>query len=293
MLRPMDRFAGMNAIVTGASRGIGAAVAERLAAEGANVAITARTVDKHDHLAGSLQDTLGRCRAYGTTVAVIPADLADGGDRARIVPEAEASLGGPIGILVNNAAAGIHQLSAEIPLRRRRVMFEVNLQAPIDLAQAVIPAMRDRGDGWIVNLSSSGARLVDGPPFPGGVLGTTNGTYAATKAALNRYTNVLAVELYGTGVRVNTIEPADPVATEGAIAHLGDGIDADRYEPVEVMVEAVIALCDCPAQRTGGVHVDQPLLGELGARVRTLDGTAALPGWPRRAPSAGPPGATG
>jgi short-subunit dehydrogenase len=284
----MDRFVGMNAVVTGASRGIGAAVAERLAAEGANVAITARTLDQHDHLAGSLHQTLERCRTHGTVVAVIPADLAEGDDRARIVPSAEEALGGPIAILVNNAAAGIHQRCAEIPLRRRRVMFEVNLQAPIDLAQAVIPGMRQRGDGWIVNVSSGGARLVGGPPFAASVLGTTNGTYAATKAALNRYTNVLAIELYGSGIRVNTIEPADPVATEGAIAHLGDGIEADRYEPVEVMVEGVIALCDCPPQRTGGVHVDQPLLRELGAEIRTLDGTTALSGWPRLAPSASP-----
>ncbi len=277
----MNRLAGRNAIVTGASRGIGAAVAERLAAEGANVAVTARTVEQHDHLAGSLQETLARCRRYGRDVAVIPADLADGDDRARIVPAAEAALGGPIDILVNNAAAGIHQLSAEIPLRRRRVMFEVNLQAPIDLAQAVIPGMRQRGEGWIVNLSSSGARVIEGPPFPTGVLGTTNGTYAATKAALNRYTNVLGIELYGTGIRVNTVEPADPVATEGAIAHLGDAIDRERYEPVEVMVEGVLALCDCAPDLTGGIRDDQSLLRDLGMDTRTLDGAAALAGWPR------------
>jgi short-subunit dehydrogenase len=288
-----DRFAGVNAVVTGASRGIGAAVAERLAAEGANVAITARTVDKHDHLAGSLHDTLNRCREYGTTIAVIPADLADADDRAGIVPAAEAQLGGPVGVLVNNAAAGIHQLSAEIPLRRRRVMFEVNFHAPIDLAQAVIPGMRSRGEGWIVNLSSGGARLTAGPPFPTSVLGTTNGTYASTKAALNRYTNVLGIELYGTGVRVNTVEPADPVATEGAIAHLGDGIDADRYEPVEVMVEGVLALCDCPPERTGGVYEDQPLLRHLGVEIRTLDGKGTVTGWPRPAPSGSPATKTG
>jgi citronellol/citronellal dehydrogenase len=277
----MNRLAGRNAIVTGASRGIGAAAAERLAAEGANVAITARTLEHHDHLDGSLRQTLQRCAAYGTTIEVIGADLSDGDDRARIVPAAAAALGGPIDILVNNAAAGIHQLSAEIPLRRRRIMFEVNLQAPIDLAQAVIPAMVSRGEGWIVNLSSGGARLLDGPPFAVSVLGTTNGTYASTKAALNRYTNILGVELFGTGVRVNTVEPDDPVATEGAIAHLGDGIDRDRYEPMEVMVEGIITLCDCPPERTGRVHTDQALLAELGIPVMTLDGAKPFDGWPR------------
>jgi len=276
------RLAGMNAIVTGASRGIGAAAAERLAAEGANVAITARTLEHHDHLDGSLRQTLERCAAYGTTVEVIGADLADGDDRARIVPAAVAALGGPIDVLVNNAAAGIHQLSAEIPLRRRRIMFEVNLQAPLDLAQAVIPAMRSKGRGWIVNLSSGGARLLAGPPFATSVLGTTNGTYASTKAALNRYTNVLGVELYGTGGRINTVEPEDPVATAGAIAHLGAAIDRDRYEPVEVMVEGILALCDCPPERTAGVHTDQALLAELGIPVMTLDGTKPFDGWPRR-----------
>jgi NAD(P)-dependent dehydrogenase (short-subunit alcohol dehydrogenase family) len=115
------------------------------------------------------------------------------------------------------------------------------------------------------------------------VLGTTHGTYAATKAALNRFTNVLGAELFGTGIRVNTIEPEDPVATEGAIAHLGEEIDRDRYEPIEVMVEGIVALCDCPAERTGGVHTDQALINETGALVMTLDGTEAYGGWPRPA----------
>src|SRR5205823_9216072 len=103
-----DRFRGRRAIVTGASRGIGPAIAERLAAEAADVVLTARTVDHHDHLAGSLRETLEKCRAHGATVEVVAADLADPADRARIVPEAVALLGGDIDILVNNAAAGIH-----------------------------------------------------------------------------------------------------------------------------------------------------------------------------------------
>ena len=258
------RFPGRRAIVTGASRGIGPAIAERLAAEGASVVLTARTLDHHDHLAGSLRETLERCRRHGTTVEVVAADLADPADRARVVPEAVALLGGPIDILVNNAAAGIHNPMAEFPLRRRQIMFEVNLEAPIDLAQAVIPAMREQGEGWIVTLSSGGARLVEGPPFKASALGTTNGIYGATKAALNRVTNALGAELYGSGIRVNTLEPTRPVATEGAIAHLGDALAADVFAPVSVIVEAAMALCDCPPERTGRVHSDSELLAELG-----------------------------
>src|SRR5438876_1070365 len=83
---------------------IGAATALRLAAEGADVAITARTLDAHPTLPGSLTETAERARAHGGTVAVVTADMADASDRTRIVPEAAAALGGPIDILVNNAA---------------------------------------------------------------------------------------------------------------------------------------------------------------------------------------------
>ncbi|MGZ4695805.1 MAG: SDR family NAD(P)-dependent oxidoreductase, partial [Acidimicrobiales bacterium] len=101
------RFSGRRVLVTGSSRGIGAAAAERLAAEGADVAITARTKGSHEHLAGSLDETAERISGYGTRIGVVVADLTDEADRARIVPEAAAALGGPIDILVNNAAAAM------------------------------------------------------------------------------------------------------------------------------------------------------------------------------------------
>jgi NAD(P)-dependent dehydrogenase (short-subunit alcohol dehydrogenase family) len=272
----MGRFNGRNVIVTGASRGIGASIAERFAAEGANVVITARTLDQHDHLAGSLRDTAERSARFGSTVVPLVADLANADDRARIVPASETALGGPIDILVNNAAAGIHHLSAEMSLKHRRIMFEVNFHAPIDLAQAVIPSMRTRGEGWIINLSSGGANLTPGPPFATSVMGTTNGAYGATKAALNRYTNVLGVELHGTGIRINTLEPDKPVATEGAIAHMGDRMAADLFNPVEVIVEASVVLAECGPDLTGRICIDQSLLDELGVTVRSLDGRHEL-----------------
>ena len=269
-------FTGQRVIVTGASRGIGAAMAERFAAEGASVVITARTADRHDHLEGSLAATIDRCARFGAVVAPIVADLADADDRARIVPEAMVALGGPIDILVNNAAAGIHQLAAEMSVRHRRIMFEVNFHAPFDLAQAVIPSMRERGRGWIINVSSNSATNADGPPFPYSPMGTTNCAYGASKAALNRYTNVLGIELYGTGVRVNTLQPVKPVASAGAMAHLGGRLEADRFNPVEVIVEAAVALARCEPDLTGRICIDGPLLDELGLAVRTLDGMSLL-----------------
>ncbi|MET0887018.1 MAG: SDR family NAD(P)-dependent oxidoreductase, partial [Mycetocola sp.] len=133
------RFAGRRAVVTGASRGIGAAVAERLAAEGAAVALVARTAEAHDHLAGSLQDTAERLRKFGQSIGVVVADLTVDTDRARVIAEAADVLGGPIDVLVNNAAAAIYGHLADMSLKRRRILFEANVHAPVDLSQAAIP----------------------------------------------------------------------------------------------------------------------------------------------------------
>ena len=153
------RFAGRRVLVTGASRGIGAATAERLRGRGR------RRRDRRPHRRPARpprRQPAARppsgCARYGGTVAVVVADLTDGDDRARIVPEAVDGLGGPIDVLVNNAAAAMYGPLADFPLKRRRITFEVNVHAPLDLAQAVLPSMLERGEGWIVNVSSATAR---------------------------------------------------------------------------------------------------------------------------------------
>ena len=270
------RLAGRRALITGASRGIGAATAERLAAEGVDVAITARTLEHHPTLAGSLHETANRLRGYGGRVVSVVADLADADARATIVPQAVEGLGGPLDILINNAAAAIYQPLADFPLRRRRLTFEVNVHAPFDLALAALPAMLEAGEGWIVNVSSATARLWE-PPFQLGSLGSSTGVYGASKAALNRLTNALAADLAGSGVRVNTVEPRAAVMSEGAEVLLGSPLSDDQVESIEEMVEAVVALCDCPPDRTGRTHISLDLLAELGLTVHELDGS------PRRA----------
>ncbi len=266
------RFAGRRVLVTGASRGIGAGIAQRLAAEGADVAITARTLGEGATLPGSLELTAARMAEYAGKVVVIVADLINDDDRARIVSEAEAGLGGPVEILINNAAAAIYQPLAEFSLRRRRLIFDANVHAPLDLAQAVIPSMRAVGQGWIVNVSSATARPTPGPPFDTGPHGATLAMYGASKAALNRMTNGLAVELYGSGIRVNTIEPRAAVLTEGADALVGSTLRADQIESLEEMVEGVLALCDCGPDVTGQIAVSLDLISSLDLEVRALDG---------------------
>jgi NAD(P)-dependent dehydrogenase (short-subunit alcohol dehydrogenase family) len=262
------RFEGRRALVTGASRGIGAAVAVRLAAEGADVAIVARTLEEHDHLTGSLAETVARISRLGGRAAPIVADLNDPTDRERIVADAVEALGGPIDVLVNNAAAAMYGPVGTLPLKRRRILFEVNALAPLDLAQAVVPGMVERGVGWIVNLTSAAAR-------PG--TSSTMALYGASKAALNRIAIGLAEEIAGTGVRVNAIEPRAAVLTEGAAALLGDSLRDDQIESLEAMTEAVVALCDCPADLTGRICVSLDLIAELDLTVYDLDGTTPVP----------------
>jgi citronellol/citronellal dehydrogenase len=266
------RFTGRRALVTGASRGIGAALAERLAAEGAHVAVSARVLDADGALTGTLREVAARLEQYGTIVAAVPADLTDDEARNSIVPQAVQALGGPIDILVNNAAAAMYQSLDAFPLRRRRLIFEVNVHAPIDLAQAVIPGMRAAGEGWIVNVSSGGARHWDGPPFALGVLGSTGTVYGASKAALNRLTNGLAAELADSGIRVNTIEPRAAVMTDAAAARVGGKLAGDQIESLEQMVEGIVALCDCAIDFTGRTTVSLDLIERFGVSVHALDG---------------------
>jgi citronellol/citronellal dehydrogenase len=254
------RFEGRRAVVTGASRGIGAAVAQALAEYGSDVAIVARSVEENPKIAGSLTATAAAIETSGRRCAVIGADLTDPNDRARIVPEAFGALGG-IDILVNNAAAAIYQRPSEYSLKRRRISMEVNYQAPIDLMQAVVPIMRDQGDGWIVNLSSAAARRTPGPPYEH--LRAEIGMYGASKAALNRATNAFAVDLYTDRIRVNTVEPRAAVLSEGAQVLVGDQLRDDEVEPMQTMVDAVLALCDGPVERTGRSFVSLDLLAEL------------------------------
>ena len=288
----MDALRGKNALITGSSYGIGAATAERLVAAGANVVVSGRTMspdERSQYQPISLEETTARLRAYGTTVVPIRADMADEGSRMALVPAAVDALGGPIDILVNNAAAGIYKPNLGYTLKHRRLMMEVNFDAPVDLTQQVVPGMIERGEGWIVNVSSGVARYHYGPPDlttpraqSRGVFGANQGVYGASKAALNRITVAFAAELAGTGVRVNTVEPNGAVMSDGAVARGMDGIPESAVQSMEAMVESIVYLCACPAERTGGVHSSLDLLDEVGLTVMTLDGSAPFAGGYRR-----------
>jgi NAD(P)-dependent dehydrogenase (short-subunit alcohol dehydrogenase family) len=268
-----DRFIGKVAVVTGASRGIGAATALRLAAEGASVALVARSLGPRPGIDGSLEETAAKARTHGVPVLVVRADLSDPASRATVIPTTQEALG-KIDILVNNAAAAIYGSMLDMPARRSRILMEMNYFAPLDLIQGVVPGMRAQSAGWIVNLTSSAALHRPGPPFYGGTRVAHMGGYGASKSALDRITNAIAMELWGTGIRVNAIRPRKAVLTEGAQIVAGDLLRAEALEPMEAMVEAIIALCECPEGETGRVLASLDLLESSRRPIMALDGSA-------------------
>lgn len=272
------RFEGRNAVVTGASRGIGAAIAERLAADGANVAIAARTLDKHPVLPGSLNETLAKLNSYGGTHASIVADMGDPESREGLIAKAKEQLGGPIDILVNNAAAAIYMPLAEYPLRRVRLMMEINLLAPLDLTQQALPDMIEAGEAWVVNLSSATANYEPGPPYRQSELLEVMGIYGSSKAALNRMTNAFSVETHKHSIRMNTVEPKAAVLSEGADIKVGEMLAPEQIESMEAMVEAAVFLCDCEPDFTGKVCSSLDLIEEQNLTVMTLGGDEPYPG---------------
>lgn len=264
------RLAGKTALVTGASRGIGTAIARRLAAEGATVACTARTLEPDPKYQGSLRDTIDSITAAGGTAAAFRCDLSVADDRARLVDEVHEQLG-PIDVLVNNAAVTFFLPIDSFPEKRFRLMIETQVWSAIDLAQRTIPDMRSRGAGWILNISSRAAVKPVGPPFEPWYATGNSSVYGLCKAALERVSLGMAAELYADNIAVNTLAPWDNVPTPGAGAH--DLLEDFRLEPEEVIAQAALELCSGdPHSLTGRVAYSQPLLAELGVVARSLTG---------------------
>jgi NAD(P)-dependent dehydrogenase (short-subunit alcohol dehydrogenase family) len=255
---------GKVAVVTGASRGIGAAIAERLAAAGAKVAASARTLEPVDRYEGSLSETVDRIRVAGGEAVAIQADLAQAEDRRTLVERATDELG-PVDILVNNGAITYYMPFTEFTEKRWRLMFEVQVRAPYELAQMVVPGMRERGAGWILNISSRAGIHPPGPPYETMWKDWGFSTYGMVKAALDRFSTGLAAEVWTDNIAVNSLSPWDNVATPGASAH--DLVEQFKLEDISLMAEAALCLCSGDPQRlTGRVAYSQPLLAELQRR---------------------------
>jgi NAD(P)-dependent dehydrogenase (short-subunit alcohol dehydrogenase family) len=263
---------GRAALVTGASRGIGADVARMLAREGAAVVCCARTAHDGEHpLEGSLDGTVAAIRAAGGEATAVQANLARDEDCERVVEAA-----GPVDILINNAAVAFFGPLKDLPPSRWNVSWRVTVHAPFLLSQLVLPGMIERGWGRIVNVTSESAIGPGAAPWSGELVGDT--AYGAQKAAIERLTQGLAQEVYANGVGVAAIAPSLIVPSPGALANAQiTGADDPRAEDPAYMPEAIRVLVSDPLERMAGrVVYSQQLLLEHGL-IETGDGLGVDP----------------
>jgi citronellol/citronellal dehydrogenase len=261
----MPRLQGKVAIVTGASRGIGKAIAELFAKEGAKVACSARTMREGDHpLEGSLESTVAEIKRAGGDATAVKCDVSSEQDCEHLVAQTR-GIYGPCDVLVNNAALTYFIPVKDYPANRWIRSFAVNVHGPFMLSRLVLQDMIPRRSGAIVNISS-GAAIGPGRGPYSTVVYRGGTCYGAAKAALERFTQGLAEEVYEYGISVTCLSPSQVVATPGTVHHhLVTGMDDPRGEPLDYMAKATLILASEPIDKvTGWVTYSQQVLKQYG-----------------------------
>ena len=214
------------ALITGSSQGLGLAIAREYAARGLGLVLTARHARRLEQVARELAEL--------TPVIAIPGDVADSAHLHTLVETAEARFG-RIDLLVNNASelgpSPMPELQSLQPGDFERIL-KVNLVAPLELAQLVLPGMRSRGTGLIINVTSDAG--VEAYPTWGG--------YGASKAGLEHLSRVLAAELEGSGIRVYVVDPGDMDTAMHRAAE--PGVDLSHLPAPETIAPAFVRLLD-------------------------------------------------
>jgi NAD(P)-dependent dehydrogenase (short-subunit alcohol dehydrogenase family) len=230
---------GKVAIVTGASRGVGAATAVALAEAGAKVACAARSTDATPHKTpGTLEQTLARIAALGGEAIAVPTNLANEDEVVAMVRRT-AERFGRVDVLVNNAAITFVG-DLDIPLKRYDLVMNVDLRAPLVAMREAVPLMKKAGGGAIVNVSSAAALY----PHAGLM------AYGIAKVGLERLTIDVAKQLQRHRIGVNCFRIDVPVASEGFVANT-PGLDRSDWEPSEVAAEGILWVLRQPHTYSG------------------------------------------
>jgi len=240
------------AIVTGASRGIGKAIAIALAREGASVVVAARTEQEGGPLPGTIHKTADEIRALGRRALAIKTDITREEDVAQLAKKTLLEFGA-IDILVNNAGIDYPSRVLDIPIKRWDLVMAVNLRGTFLCTKAVLPTMVQRGGGSIINLSSLvGTRIV-----------SSDVVYGVSKAAIERFTAGLAEELKGYNIAVNALCPSF-TDTEG-LAFMMPGVDRSGCQKPEMWGRYAAFLASKDASVLTGRALSAEELAELGA----------------------------
>lgn len=276
-----ELLSGKTALVTGSSRGIGRAIARRLAAEGATVVVTARSHALSPSLRGgmtatlpgTLGETVALIEAAGGRALAVAADLEDAGQRDGLVDQV-LDRTGRIDILVNNAGFADYSPIDQMSLDTFDRTVEHYLRVPFVLTKAAVPQMRTQGAGWIVNIGSV-TGLAPARPYRDYNKSSGDVIYASMKAALHRFTQGVAAELLESNIAVNCVAPSTAVRTPGAAQLIPESLPT---EPVEYLAETVLAMCHLPAaERTGLVAFSLHYPWSQRLPVHSLDRTELLP----------------
>ncbi len=232
-------LAGKVALVTGASRGVGRAIAIALARAGMDVACAARATDDAPlKLPGTIDATVREIEGLGRHSLAVCTNLAVDADVERMIQLTHEHFG-RIDVLINNAAITFPG-DLNVPMRRYDLMMNVNVRAPLLAMRAVAPHMTAQGGGTIVNISSAAGLHV----FPGLMV------YGISKAALERLSIDVAQQLQPHGIAVNVFRIDVPVASEGFVANLPD-VDHSAWEPTDVPAEGVVWMLRQPPDYSG------------------------------------------
>ncbi|MGK2964528.1 MAG: SDR family NAD(P)-dependent oxidoreductase [Tepidiformaceae bacterium] len=262
----MGKLDGKVVVVTGASRGIGKTIAEVFAAEGGKVVCAARTLKEGDHpLEGSLEHTVAGIREAGGEATAVAVNISEYDECVRLIEEARAAYG-PVDVLVNNAALTYFIPIKDYPVSRWLRSFAVNFHAIFYLSQLALQDMLPKKAGSIVNISSGAAIGPGRGPYQVDNVVRGGTLYGAEKAAMERFTQGLAEEVYADGISVTCVSPSQVVPTPGTVYHnLVSGMDDPRGEPTDYMAKSALLLATEPLDKvTGRVTYSQEILLEFG-----------------------------